>query len=321
MVGYCALRMGERLIGVDVGGTKVSVAVLEDGELSDPILRPTELSSSEALVDQLAEVIEEAGPASAVGLGVPSVIDFATGTARTSVNIPLQGVPLRQQLTERVGIPTFVDNDATVAALAEAYDDDFHLLADSLVMITVGTGVGGGIVIGGRIYRGATGAAPELGHIIVGADLTDGAPPKAPRQPHHASLEYLAAGRALDRLGAERGLGDGQAVVAAAHAGDPDALDCMRILGERLGVGIANVVNIFDPELVVIGGGVSLAGELLLEPARESAGRFILPGVGTQTRIELARHGPQAGVRGAALLAGQELEREGLPLQAETKES
>jgi glucokinase len=95
----------------------------------------------------------------------------------------------------------------------------------------------------------------------------------------------------------------------------------MRILGERLGIGIANVVNIFDPELVVIGGGVSLAGELLLAPAMESAARFIIPGVGTETRIELARYGPQAGVRGAALLAGQELEREGLPLQAETKES
>jgi glucokinase len=284
-------------------------------------LRPTEQSSSQALVDQLAEAIEDAGPAAAVGLGVPSVIDFATGMARTSVNIPLQGVPLRQQLTERVGIPTFVDNDATVAALAEAHDDDLNLLADSLVMITVGTGVGGGIVIGGRIYRGVTGAAPELGHIIVGADLSDGAPPKAERQPHHASLEYLAAGRALDRLGADRGIGDGHAVVTAAQAGDADARDCMRILGERLGVGIANVVNIFDPELVVIGGGVSVAGDLLMEPARESAARFILPGVGTRTRIELARHGTQAGVRGAALLAGQELEREGLPLQAETKES
>ena len=310
--------VGERLIGVDVGGTKVSVAVLEDGVLSDPVLQPTEQSSSEALVAQLAEAIECAGPADAVGIGVPSVIDFATGTARTSVNIPLQGVPLRQQLTERVGIPVFVDNDATVAALAEAHDDDLNLIAQSLVMITVGTGVGGGIVIDGHIYRGVTGAAPELGHIIVAADLTDGAPPAAERQPHHASLEYLAAGRALDRLGEARGLGDGTAVVAAARAGDRDARECMRILGERLGVGIANVVNIFDSELVVIGGGVSVAGELLLASVKESAARFILPGVGTQTRIELARYGPKAGVRGAALLAGRELERQGLPLQAET---
>jgi glucokinase len=313
--------MGDRLIGVDVGGTKVSVAVLEDGVLSDPALQPTVLSSSDALVEQLADVIDEAGPADAIGLGVPSVIDFATGTARTSVNIPLQGVPLRQLLTERVGIPTFVDNDATVAALAEAHDDDLNLIATSLVMITVGTGVGGGIVIGGRIYRGVTGAAPELGHIIIGGDLSNGAPPNNSRPPHPGSLEELAAGRALDRLGAARGIGDGHAVVDAARAGDPEARECMRILGERLGVGIANVVNIFDPELVVIGGGVSLAGELLLAPAKESAARFIVPGVGTETRIELARYGPQAGVRGAALLAGQELEREALHLQADTKES
>jgi glucokinase len=299
--------MGDRLIGVDVGGTKVSVAVLEDGVLSEPVLRPTALSSSEALVDQLADAIEEAGPADAVGLGVPSVIDFATGTARSSVNVPLQGVPLRALLSERVGIPTFVDNDATVAALAEAHDDDLNLIAESLVMITVGTGVGGG--------------APELGHILIAADLTNGAPPAAERRPHHASLEYQAAGRALDRLGEERGIGDGHAVVAAARRGSPAARECMRIVGERLGVGVANVVNIFDPELVVIGGGVSIAGGLLLTPAKEAAARFILPGVGTRTRIELARYGPTAGVRGAALLAGQELDREGLPLQAETKES
>jgi glucokinase len=313
--------MGDRLIGVDVGGTKASVAVLEDGALSEPVLCPTDLSSSDALVDQLAGLIEDACPASAVGIGVPSVIDFATGTARSSVNIPLQGVPLRALLTEAVGIPTFVDNDATLAALAEAHDDDLNLIAESLVMITVGTGVGGGIVIGGRIYRGVTGAAPELGHILIGADLSDGAPRDYERRPHPGSLEYLAAGRALDRLGAERGIGDGYAVVAAAHDGDAGALECLRIVGERLGVGIANVVNIFDPELVLIGGGVSIAGELLLAPAKDAASRFILPGVGTQTRIELARYGPKAGVRGAALLAGHELEREGLPLQAETKES
>ena len=189
-------------------------------------------------------------------------------------------------------------------------------------MITVGTGVGGGIVIDGRIYRGVTGAAPELGHIIVAADLTDGAPPRAARQPHHASLEYMAAGRALDRLGEARGLGDGTAVVAAARDGDPDARECMRILGERLGVGIANVVNIFDPELVVIGGGVSVAGELLLDPAKESAARFILPGVGTQTRIELARYGPAGrGPRsGAARRAGAGTRRPS-PQAEITKES
>ncbi len=302
--------MGDRLIGVDVGGTKVSVAVLEDGVLSEPVLCHTELSSSGALVDQLVEVIQDAGDAASVGLGVPSVIDFRTGAARSSVNIPLQGVPLRELLGDRLGVPVFVDNDATVAALAEAHDDNMQLIASSLVMITVGTGVGGGIVIGGRIYRGATGAAPELGHIIIGSDLRNGGPAPMDKPPHPDSLEYLAAGKALDRLGHERGIGDGHAVVDAAHAGEAAALECMRILGERLGVGIANVINLFDPEVVVIGGGVSQAGDLLLGPAREMAAGLILPGVGTETRIVPARYGPRAGVRGAALLAGQELDRE-----------
>jgi glucokinase len=299
--------MGQRLIGVDVGGTKVSVAVLEDGRLSDPTITPTDLSSSDALVEQLVTAIQTAGPATAVGIGVPSVVDFATGTARSSVNIPLQGVPLRHLLTERLGIPTFVDNDATVAALAEAHDDDMRPVADIVVMFTVGTGVGGGIVIGGRTFRGATGAAPEIGHTIIGAPLERGAP-HADGFPHPASLEYHAAGRALDRLGLERGIGDGYAVVAAARTGDPDALEAMRILGESLGVGIANAINTFDPDLVIVGGGVSTAGELLLKPARESAQRFVVKGVGTRTEIRLARYGPQAGVRGATLLAGQELE-------------
>jgi glucokinase len=299
--------MPERLIGVDVGVTKVSVAVLEDGCLAEPKIRPTDLSSSGALVEQLAGAIAAEAPAGAVGIGLPSVIDFATGTARSSVNIPLQGVPLRHLLTERLGIPTFVENDATVAALAEAHDDEMRPIADIVVMFTVGTGVGGGIVIGGRIFRGATGAAPEIGHTIVAANLGHGAPPAAPF-PHPASLEHHAAGRALDRLGLAGGIGDGHAVVAAARSGDRDALDALRIVGESLGVGIANAINTFDPDLVVVGGGVSTAGELLLGPARDAAQRFVVRGVGTRTEIRLARYGPQAGVRGATLLAGQELE-------------
>jgi len=299
--------MGQRLIGVDVGGTKVSVAVLEDGRRSDPMAPPTDRSSSDAAVEEHVEASGPAGPATAVGIGVPSVIDFATGTARSSVNIPLQGVPLRHALTERLGIPTFVDNDATVAALAEAHDDEMRPLADIVVMFTIGTGVGGGIVIGGRTFRGATGAAPEIGHTIIAAALDDGAPARH-GFPHPASLEYHAAGRALDRLGLARGIGDGHEVVTAARMGEDDALDAIRILGEALGVGIANAINTFDPDLVIVGGGVSTAGELLLAPARESAARFVVPGVGTRTEIRLARYGPQAGVRGATLLAGQELE-------------
>ncbi len=292
-----------RVIGVDVGGTKISVASLEGGTLAAPELHHTDTSSSQALVEQLVGAIRAAGPADAVGLGVPSVVEFASGTARHSVNIPLEGVPLRQLLTERLGIPAYIDNDANVAALAEAYDDDLRPLAGVLVMITVGTGIGGGIVLNGRVFRGATGAAPELGHIIVGADLRDGAPAPLPRAPQPGSLELLASGRALDQLGRERDFADGSAVVDSAQDGDESALEALRIHGERLGIGIANVVNLFDPDLVVIGGGVSRAGELLLEPARRSARAYILPGVGTQTEIRIARYGPQAGVRGAALMA------------------
>jgi glucokinase len=204
-------------------------------------------------------------------------------------------------------MPVYVDNDATVAALAEAHDDDLRLIARSLVLFTIGTGVGGGIVIGGRVYRGATGGAAELGHQLIGADLSDGGPPHSDEAPQPGSLERLASGRALDALGRDRGFPDGPAVVRAAQDGDPAALEAIHILGERLGVGIANAINVFDPEQIVIGGGVSAAGEILLEPARGVAKRFVLPGVGTRTEIRLARYGPRAGVRGAALLAGQEV--------------
>lgn len=301
--------MAERLIGVDVGGTKVSVAVLEGKKLSEPTLEHTVLESSDALIAQLKQMIADQGPAAAVGIGIPSVVDFATGTARSSVNIPLKDVPLRSELTRSLKIPVFIDNDATVAALAEAYDEDLRPVAQSLIMFTVGTGVGGGIVIGGRIFRGATGAAGELGHKIIGADFEPGPPQTSKKPPQPGSLESLAAGRELDELGESLGIGRGPAVVTAAQDGEQRAIDAIATIGERLGVGIANAINTFDPDEVVIGGGVSAAGDLLLKPAQDSAWRFVLPGVGTRTTIRLARHGNQAGVRGAALLASQEAAR------------
>jgi glucokinase len=310
-------------IGVDVGGTKVSVAVLADGALSEPSIQPTEKTSGDALVDQLARCVEQArGPdTEAVGVGIPSAIEFATGTAKSGVNVPLAGVPLRHVLTERLGLPVFVDNDANVAALAEAHDGG-RLVTEHLVMFTVGTGVGGGLVLGGRVYRGATGAGAEMGHILVGLDLADGAPPPADRFPQPGSLEALASGTALDglageaaqrnpdgilgRAAAEAGKVTGVDVVRAAKDGDDESVELLRILGERLGVGIASAINLLDPEEVVIGGGVATAGDLLLEPARRAAGGYVLTGVGERTVIRLARHGVEAGVYGAALLAAQE---------------
>jgi glucokinase len=291
-----------RVIGVDVGGTKVAVASLEDGVLSEVKLRPTEKASPDALVDQLVEAIEEQGAADAVGLGIPSVIDAARGMAMSSVNIPLQHVPLRDILGRRLNIPVHVDNDASVAALAEAHSEDGNLLARSVVMFTVGTGIGGGLVFNGRIYRGATSSAAEFGHWILFADPKGGAPrPEGFPQP--GSIEREAAGKALDRLAAERGLGDGRGAVEAAERGNSDAIECLRIIGERLGLAIANALNAFDPELIVIGGGVSTAGEFLLRPARQVAQEFTMRGLGTKTEIRIARYGVNAGVRGAALLA------------------
>ncbi len=303
--------MAERLIGVDVGGTKVAVATLEGTVLTEIGSWPTDGDNEEELLEQFVTAIRAAGAAHAVGIAIPSAVDFATGTARFSVNIPLAGVPLRDMLRERLGVPVYVDNDATCAALAEAYADDRTPVARHLVMLTVGTGIGGGIVIDGRIYRGATGAAAELGHQIVGADLSTGAPPPGERPPQPGSLEALSAGRGLHALTRERGMADGEEAVRRAHEGDPEGLECLRILGERIGIGVANAINTFDPDMVVLGGGISAAaGELLLEPARRVAQAYVMPGVGTRTRITLARYANQAGMRGAALLAGQELSAE-----------
>lgn len=314
------------VIGLDVGGTKLSAARLAGSELGEIATSPTERESTAKLLDALVAAVEElrGSGLAAVGVGVPSVIDSETGRARASVNVPLQDVPLRATLRERLGVPVYVENDATCAALAEAHADPDRVVR-TLVMLTVGTGVGGGIVIGGRPYRGATGAAGELGHTLIGAELSAGAP-EAGTFPQTGSLEALAAGRQLDHLAEQsaaahpdsalgHAAAEGRAVlgreaVAAARAGDEAAARAVRTLAERLGIGIANAINTFDPEVVAIGGGVVAAGELLLEPAREVARRFTLPGVGTRTEIRLARFGADAGVRGAALLAAQELELE-----------
>ena len=298
--------MSGRIIGVDVGGTKIAVAALEGEVLSEPDVEPTDTTSTDALLDQLVAMITRQGEAAAVGIAVPSVIDFATGSARFSVNIPLAGVPLRDVLGKRLGVPVFVDNDATCAALAEAWADPDDVPA-VLVMFTIGTGVGGGIVIDGRIFRGATGAAAELGHQIIAATLTDGAPPKPDAWPQPGSLEEQADGDAMRALARAHGFESGHDAVAAAQEGDPQGIEAVRILGERVGVGIANAMHHLDPDAVVLGGGVSAAGELLRGPAEEAARRLTLTGVGTKARIRLARYGNNAGVRGAALLAATEV--------------
>ena len=300
-----------RIIGVDVGGTKVAVAALENGSISEPDVQPTVTTSTDAFLEQLETMIKGQGEADAVGIAVPSVVDFETGTARFSVNIPLAGVPLREALGTRLGIPVFVDNDATCAALAEAHAEP-DAIPKVLVMFTIGTGVGGGIVLDGQIFRGATGAAAELGHMLIAADVKDGAPPQPEQWPQDGSLEQAADGDALTKLAQLKGFNDGKHCVEKAQEGDVRARIVLKTIGERIGVGIANALHFLDPDEVVIGGGVSAAGDLLLKPAEDAARRLTLPGVGTKARIRIAKYGNEAGVRGAALLAATERETTGV---------
>jgi glucokinase len=318
--------MEGQFIGLDVGGTKIASATLQDGKLTTRELEKTNVADSDALVGQLVEMIAElrGDDTVAAGVGLPSIIEFETGRIAHSVNIPLADLPLRELLSEKAGIPVYIENDASCAALAEAFDEEGKLVCPNLVMFTVGTGVGGGMVFNGRLYRGTTSAA-EVGHTVIGLDLENGAPMPERKHPLPGTLEYLAAGRALDRL-AEReareeedsflgkrlekdGEVTGHDVVDGAKAGDADALRVLDILGQRLGIGIANAINLFDPQEIVIGGGVSTAGDLLLDPARRVAEEYTVPGLGRRTTIRLARHGAQAGVLGAAMVAFQEEER------------
>src|SRR3954451_9293422 len=209
--------MGPPVIGLDVGVTRVAAASLRDRRLGEPLVEPTERADAGALLDQLEATVAGArdGDVAVVGVALPRVVEFETGRVVSSgrpavpatngaMDLPLADVPLRDVLFDRLGLPVFVDNEATVSALAEAHDPELELVTRHLVMFTVGTGVGGGLVLDGRIYRGATGAAGELGQMILGLDLA-GAVPAPMRFPQTGSLEYVAAGHALDRLAAQAG--------------------------------------------------------------------------------------------------------------------
>ena len=328
--------MSAAVIGVDLRPTRVAVAALRDRELAQPRGEVTECSDPGALIDQLQGLVQVAAvdDLAGVGISLPRVVEFESGcvvaTARApapsrngAVDLPLTGVPLRRVLEKQLGVPVFVDNEANVAALAEARDEELELVARHLVLVSVGATVGGGLVLDGRIYRGATGAAGELGQTMLGLDLAGGVP--APMSfPQPGSLEFVTAGHAFDRLASVAGRvrpdselarlrAEGKSVlsvdmVQAARDGDQAARRMVEIWGQRIGIAIANAIHTFDPEEVVIGGDAAAAGLLVLEPARRVAREYVLPGLGEHTTIRLARHGPRARVLGAALLARCELE-------------
>ena len=321
------------MLGVDVGGTKVAVAVVDGANARDVAERPTDVSGTDALLDGIEaavrEVVEQVGEPAGIGVGVPSQIEFATGTVETSVNIPLTGVALKEELRARLGAPVFVDNDANCAALAEAQLVDAGP-ARELVMLTLGTGVGGGVVIGGTIFRGANGLGAELGHFSINPD----GPPCPGNCPNYGCLEAYCSGQALERDATElaqdrpdtrlhAALGEdgkvaGREVVAAAQDGDPDALRVIDRFARMLGIGIAGYVNVFEPQYLVIGGGLSRAADLFLETARSEAEARALPALWKRVTISLARGGASAGVIGAGVLAAQELEGSDTAAQATT---
>jgi glucokinase len=230
------------------------------------------------------------------------------------VNLALVDVPFGAIMAERLDLPVFVDNDANLAALAE-HRAGAAQGASEAIMLTIGTGIGGGLILRGELYRGATGAAAELGHVVVDID----GPPCQGNCPNHGCAETLASGTALARealrLAHERpesGLGRalaegrqlaGPRVTELAFDGDEAAIEVLELIGNNLGVAIASLVNIFNPEVVVIGGGVIAAGELLLGPARATVAARALPPSRDKVRIVAAQFGVEAGMVGAAALA------------------
>jgi glucokinase len=315
---------GALAIGVDAGGTKVEALLVDvngGGRILDRRLAQTPATDAEAttrtIVALARQLMEGRNDVSAVGVGAAGMVDRG-GVMRFAPNVAWREVPLAEMVQSGVGLPTLVDNDANVAAWGE-----FRFGAgrgcNDMLLVTVGTGIGGGIVAGGKLFRGGHGFAGEIGHVIV-----------EPNGPlcgcgNLGCWEQVASGRAIGRLGREAAQehpeslivelagGDasavtGLAVTAAAMKGDPVAVGILAEVGRRLGEGIAGLVNILDPDKVVIGGGVIEAGELILEPARRS---FVDSVEAPEHRPEVplvpAMMGNDAGAVGAADLAWLEL--------------
>lgn len=316
--------MGEtKTIGVDLGGTKMLVGALSGTEIlsqqREASTGQTEDELVELLVREVREAHEACPEAVAVGLGIPATINHETGVAVAAVNLPLADLPIRDLVSERVGLPVFVDNDANVAALAE-HRYGAGRGATDMVLLTIGTGIGGGLIINGEVYRGATGAGAELGHTVI--DING--PPCQGNCPGRGCIETMASGTAIGREGREAAarepdsaLGalsadgheiDGKVVTELALSGDPGAIGVLRLVGSRLGAAFVTFANIFEPNMIVLGGGAMAAGDLLLDPARRALHERALRPM-NETPVLSAELGPEAGMIGAAALARIELEK------------
>jgi len=304
-------------IGVDVGGTKVAAGVVDEhGRIVEKLRRATPAASAERTAAVIAEVVAELlgrHEASAVGVGAAGFVDEASGTVVFAPNLAWRAEPLRAKVAGLVGLPVVVENDATASVWAEARYGAARGHRH-VIFVSVGTGIGAGFILDGRLYRGRWGMAGEPGHYRVVPDgrlcgcgnrgcweqyasgnaLVSEARDVAARSPGGAIRMLQLAGGRVDAIG-------GPQVTEAAREGDPAALRCFAIVGTWLGQGLADLTAILDPGCIVVGGGVSEAGELLLGPARTAFDRA-LTGEGYRPRVEIipAALGPDAGIVGAA---------------------
>ncbi len=300
-----------RAIGLDIGGTKIAAAVVDEAgtvlaEHTEPTPEESDADTVEPVLVGLIERLRGGHDVSAIGVGAAGSVAWPGGTILWAPNNAYRNWPVRERLEKITSLPVVVDNDANVAALAEArLGEPFP----EMLLITVGTGIGGGVVLGGEIYRGPTGNGAELGHIVLNPD--------GPRCGcgNPGCFEACASGTALGRMAREaaeddpdgviaRGGATGHAVVEAAHRGDAVAQDLFARLGRWLGVGIASLANVFEVDAVVVGGGLVETGDLLLAPARRAAREFAYaPSARGIPPIVPATFGGDAGKIGAALLA------------------
>lgn len=311
-------------IGVDVGGTKVAAGrVSREGRLvGRPRTQTSDTADTAGVVESIVEAVRavmrdasEAGEVvTGVGIGCAGTVDAHRGVVVTSPHLPLTEAPLASLVGGRLHLPVVLDNDANVAAWAEVQLGAARGLRH-VVMLTLGTGVGGGLVLDGRLYRGASGAAGEIGHTVI---VAGGEPCGCGAR---GCLEAYASGRALERVARrlahdlpagearalraalERGGSTGYAIGELARSGDAAARATVAEVGGWLGVGLANIVNVFNPEMIVVGGGLVNLGDLLLAPARAVLTATGLPPGRDTVRVVSAAAGNAAGLLGAGLLA------------------
>jgi glucokinase len=297
-----------RVIGVDLGGTKIAAGlVAPDGSVDRRQERPTPTRSQDELLAALEDVVEDLldEAVGAVGFGIPSQLDH--GRVVGSVNIPLADVDLGERISRRFGIPVVVDNDANAATIAE-WRVGAGRGTSFLVMLTLGTGCGGGLILDGKPFRGSVGSGAELGHVVI---EHDGRPCQG-RCTGRGHLEAYVTGLAAT-MAARAAFGpaaDSHELIRLAESGNATAVGILTEIGRYLGSALGTFVNVFDPELFVIGGGFgAAAGELVLGPAREVMVREALPRLRPPVPVVQAKLGTEAGLIGAGFVGFEALER------------